>query len=218
MSNDASRIALFLDETKRLLGELDFASIAAAKEILLDCYRQRARVYTMGNGGSASTAQHFACDLAKYVIPHGQRPFDVRCLTDNVPLYTAWANDAEREEVFANQMRGLLTPDDAVLAVSVHGGTGFSADLVRAIRHANEVGSRTIALVGFDGGILHRECTCSILVPVQSTPQTEGIHLVIEHLLMHLIKEDLAPLNPKKALVGNTPAPSGAVLRSRIRG
>jgi D-sedoheptulose 7-phosphate isomerase len=192
MPPDAARIASFLDETKRLLGELSFASIAAAKGILLDCYHRRGRVYSMGNGGSASTAQHFACDLAKYVIPGAHRPFDVRCLTDNAPLYTAWANDAEREDVFVNQMRELLTADDVVLAISVHGGTGFSADLVRAVRYANQVGARTIGLVGFDGGVLHRECACSILVPVQSTPQTEGIHLVIEHLLMHLIKEDLA--------------------------
>lgn len=186
------RIGNFLEETKRLLGKLDLPAIGRARQILLECYRRRGRVYTVGNGGSASTAQHFACDLAKYVIPSGERPFDVRCLTDNVSLYTAWANDAEREEVFANQMRGLLTSEDVVLAISVHGGSGFSADLVRAIRYAKEVGAQTIALVGFDGGILHRECDCSILVPVQSTPQTEAIHLVIEHLLMHLIKEDLA--------------------------
>ena len=196
MSTDFPRIAAFLDETKRLLGELDAEAIAAAKRILLECHRRRGRIYTMGNGGSASTAQHFACDLAKYVIPTGQRPFDVRCLTDNVSLYTAWANDAEREDVFANQMRGLLTAEDVVLAISVHGGSGFSADLVRAIRYAREVGARTIALVGFDGGVLHRECECSILVPVDSTPQTEAMHLVIEHLLMQLLKEDLAALSP----------------------
>ena len=192
MRPDSTMITSFLDETKRLLGELDVDSIAAAKQILLDCHQRRGRVYTMGNGGSASTAQHFACDLAKYVIPAGQRPFDVRCLTDNVSLYTAWANDAAREDVFANQMRGLLTANDVVLAISVHGGAGFSTDLVQAVRYAAGVGARTIALVGFDGGILHRECTCSILVPVESTPQTEAIHLVIEHLLMHLIKAELA--------------------------
>ncbi|HZJ14378.1 MAG TPA: SIS domain-containing protein, partial [Chthoniobacteraceae bacterium] len=109
MPNDLPRIAAFLDETRQLLGQLDREAIASAKRILLECHQQAGRIYTMGNGGSASTAQHFACDLAKYVIPAGQRPFDVRCLTDNMPLYTAWANDAEREEVFANQMRGLLT-------------------------------------------------------------------------------------------------------------
>jgi D-sedoheptulose 7-phosphate isomerase len=194
MPNDLPRIAAFLDETRQLLGQLDREAIASAKRILLECHQQAGRIYTMGNGGSASTAQHFACDLAKYVIPAGQRPFDVRCLTDNMPLYTAWANDAEREEVFANQMRGLLTANDVVLAISVHGGSGFSADLVRAIRFAREVGARTIALVGFDGGALHRECECSILVPVNSTPQTEAMHLVIEHLLMQLLKEDLAAL------------------------
>ncbi len=192
MADDLSRIGAFLDETKGLLGRLDFSAIAMAKKMLVDCYYRQGRIYTVGNGGSASTAQHFACDLAKYVIPSGQRPFDTRCLTDNAPLYTAWANDAAREDVFVNQMRGLLTADDVLIAISVHGGSGFSADLVRAVRYAKEIGAGTISLVGFDGGIMHRESACSILVPVESTPQTEGIHLVIEHLLMQLIKEDLA--------------------------
>ena len=191
MTTALAPIAAFLDETARLLRQLDQAAIAAAERILQDCYRHRGRVYTMGNGGSASSAQHFACDLAKYVIPSGARPFDVRCLTDNVSLYTAWANDADRADVFVNQLRGLLTANDVVLAISVHGGTGFSADLVRAVRFANEAGAKTISLVGFDGGILHQESTCSILVPVESTPQTEAIHLVIEHLLMSLIKDEL---------------------------
>lgn len=185
-------INAFLEETVALLHRLDQAAIERARQILLGCYRQHGRVHTMGNGGSASTAQHFACDLAKYVIPDGARPFDVRCLTDNVSLYTAWANDAERADVFVNQLRGLLASRDVVLAISVHGGKGFSADLVRAVRYANGVGAATIALVGFEGGLLHQEATCSILVPVESTPQTEAIHLVIEHLLMHLLRHDLA--------------------------
>ena len=194
MSADTQAINDFFNETTRLLQRLDTAAISRAKQILLDCYKRKGRVYTLGNGGSASTAQHFACDLAKYVIPDGQRPFDVRCLTDNVSLYTAWANDADRTEVFVNQLRGLLTPEDVVLAISVHGGTGFSADLVRAVAYANEVGATTISLVGFDGGVLHRQSTCSVLVPVDSTPQTEAIHLVIEHLLMSLIKDELAKI------------------------
>ena len=185
-------IADFLRQTAQLLGQLDQAAIARARDLLLDAYRREARVFTAGNGGSASTAQHFACDLAKYVIPPGARPFDVRSLTDNVSLYTAWANDAAREDVFANLMRGLLKPEDVLILISVHGGAGFSGDLVRALRYANQVGARTISLVGFDGGTLHRESTCSILVPVDSTPQTEALHLVIEHLLMHALKDALA--------------------------
>ena len=107
-------------------------------------------------------------------------------------LYTAWANDEAREDVFVNQMRGLLQPGDLAILISVHGGKGFSSDLVHALRFAREVGSATIALGGFDGGVLHQDATCSILVPVDSTPQTEGMHLVIEHLLMDLLRSRLA--------------------------
>ena len=196
MQEPLLKIAEFLEETIRLLKQLDRSAILRAEQILLDCYHRRGRVYTLGNGGSASTAQHFACDLAKYVVPEGGRPFDVRCLTDNIALYTAWANDAEREDVFVNQLRGLLSPEDVVLAISVHGGTGFSADLVRAVRYARQVGAATISLVGFDGGLLHRESTCSIRVPIESTPQTEALHLVIEHLLMSLIRDALAGDQP----------------------
>jgi D-sedoheptulose 7-phosphate isomerase len=191
-----SMIDEFLQQTSLLLQRLDRGQIAKARDLLLDCYRRRGRVFAAGNGGSASTAQHFACDLSKYVIPEGERPFDIRCLTDNVSLYTAWANDAARDDVFVNQMRGLLQPDDILILISVHGGTGFSGDLVHALRYANEVGAKTISLVGFDGGALHRESACSILVPVESTPQSEAIHLVIEHLLMHLIKTELAQGEP----------------------
>jgi len=184
-------IAEFLQQTVRLLQQLDQSAIAKARDILLECYRAKNRVFIAGNGGSASTAQHFACDLSKFVIPDGCRPFDARCLTDNIALYTAWANDADREQVFVNQLRGLLQPKDVLILISVHGGTGFSSDLAHALRYANQIGAQTISLVGFDGGILHRESTCSILVPVESTPQTEAIHLVVEHLLMDELKREL---------------------------
>ena len=191
MNAASDPIGNFLEETRRLLRELDTQALARARDVLLDCYRRGGRVFTLGNGGSASTAQHFACDLAKFVIPPGQRPFDARCLTDNVSLYTAWANDAERADVFVNLMRGLLGPGDVVIACSVHGGKGFSADLARAVKFANETGASTISLVGFDGGIMGRDSTVSILVPAASTPQVEAIHLVIEHLLMSLLKQAL---------------------------
>jgi D-sedoheptulose 7-phosphate isomerase len=182
----------FLQETCRLIQRLDQTAIARARDILLACYRSSGRVFTAGNGGSASTAQHFACDLAKFIIPAGTRPFDARCLTDNIALYTAWANDAAREDVFVNQMRGLLKRGDVLILISVHGGKGFSGDLVRAARYAREIGAATISLVGFDGGLLHQESDCSILVPADSTPQTEALHLVIEHLLMDELKRELA--------------------------
>jgi D-sedoheptulose 7-phosphate isomerase len=191
MPDTVTTIDSFLKQTCDLVGKLDQAAIARARDLLLTCYHRGGRIFTLGNGGSASTAQHFACDLSKFVIPPGQRPFDARCLTDNISLYTAWANDADRADVFVNLLRGLLQRGDVVIACSVHGGTGFSADLARAVHFANESGAGTISLVGFDGGVMHRESTVSILVPVASTPQVEAIHLVIEHLLMSQLKQAL---------------------------
>ncbi len=192
MPKTASTIDAFLQQTCDLLHQLDQVAIARACELLLDCYQRNSRVFTLGNGGSASTAQHFACDLAKFVVAPGQRPFDARCLTDNVSLYTAWANDADRADVFVNLLRGLLQAGDVLIACSVHGGTGFSADLARAVHFANESRASTISLVGFDGGVMHRESTVSILVPIASTPQVEAVHLVVEHLLMSQVKLALA--------------------------
>ena len=96
MNSPVEEIGAFMEETCGLLRRVDAQAIARARDLLLDCHRRGGRVFTLGNGGSASTAQHFACDLSKFVIPEGQRPFDTRCLTDNVSLYTAWANDAEQ--------------------------------------------------------------------------------------------------------------------------
>lgn len=186
--NSDDPLESFLGETARLLPRLDRPALRQARDLLLECHRRRQRVFTIGNGGSASTAQHFACDLAKFAVPPGTRPFDARCLTDNVSLYTAWANDAERADVFVNLLRGVASPGDLLIACSVHGGSGFSADLVRAVRFANAAGLSTLSLVGFDGGVLHRESTVSILVPIDSTPQVEAVHLVVEHLLVVLVK------------------------------
>jgi D-sedoheptulose 7-phosphate isomerase len=199
MSEATRWINDYLAETARLLDRLDREAIARAADLLLACHARQGRVWTLGNGGSAATAQHFACDLAKFVVPPGGRPFDTRCLTDNVSLFTAWANDAAHEDVFANQMRGLLQPVDIAILISVHGGKGFSGDLVNGLRYARQVGAATIALVGFDGGVLHQESTCSILVPIDSTPQTEGMHLVIEHLLMDRLRQCLAEKGPAHA-------------------
>jgi len=152
MSENGDSISSFLDETCRLIQQLDKKAILRGRDLLLDCYRRGGRVFTAGNGGSASTAQHFACDLAKFVIPPGQRPFEALCLTDNVSLYTAWANDADRADVFVNLLRGRLNAGDVLIACSVHGGKGFSADLARATRFVNESQASTLSLVGFDGG------------------------------------------------------------------
>ncbi len=80
---------------------MPFDTLVSAAELLLDCYRRGSTVFILGNGGSAATASHFACDLAKGTRTSGLPAFRVMPLSDNMPLLTAWANDTSYDRVSA---------------------------------------------------------------------------------------------------------------------
>ena len=92
--------------------------LARAADLLLDCRDRGATVFMFGNGGSAATASHIACDLAKGTRTDGVAPFRVMALTDNVPLMTAWGNDTAYERIFAEKCPPLIRPGDVVVAVA----------------------------------------------------------------------------------------------------
>src|ERR1700716_1903989 len=117
-------IGEFLTLSQRTLDRLDQQVLEAIIGRLMAAWRQGRTVFVMGNGGSASTATHFAADLAKYTISPGKPRFKVLCLTDNVPLVSAWTNDGGFNSIFVEQMAPWLEPDDVLVGFSVHGGSG----------------------------------------------------------------------------------------------
>ena len=173
--------------------------VERAIEILLAAREADRTVFAMGNGGSASTAQHFVCDLAKAAIVPGERRFKVVGLGDNPPLVSAWTNDSGFGSVFAEQLEPWLGPGDVVVAFSVHGGSGegdagpWSQNLVRAVALAKERGARTIGFSGFDGGALEQLCDVCLTVPTSDellgTPLVESYHLVLQHLVTLAVRE-----------------------------
>src|SRR5271165_1642181 len=98
----------YFQELSALLERLPFAIIDAVAEALCDAYRREHTVFVFGNGGSAALASHSACDLGKGTVRNGNRRFRVLSLTDNVPLMTAWANDASYDDIFAEQLTPLI--------------------------------------------------------------------------------------------------------------
>jgi D-sedoheptulose 7-phosphate isomerase len=149
-------------------------------DALWDTYERDGTIIICGNGGSAATASHFACDLAKWTARPGVRRVRALALTDNVPLMTAYSNDQSYTDVFVEQLIGLYRPGDLVFAIS---GSGNSPNVLRAISWANELHIPTVGITGFDGGQLARIVRHSLRVDNHSMPQVEDAHSVVCHAL-----------------------------------
>jgi D-sedoheptulose 7-phosphate isomerase len=154
--------------------------LESAAEVLLACHRRGGTVFVLGNGGSAATASHFVCDLAKGTRTDGLPAFRVLSLTDNVPLMTAWANDTSYDRVFAEQLSALVRPGDVLVAISA---SGNSSNVLAATRVARQLDAATIALTGQSGGRLGRLAELTIRVPARAIEQVEDAHLAIAHSL-----------------------------------
>lgn len=175
------------------------AEIRWAVDVLYDCWRSGGVVFAAGNGGSASTATHLACDLAKATIVPGRQRLKTVSLADNIPLNSAWTNDSGFASVFAEQLEPWLTEKDVLVALSVHGGSEegdagpWSQNLPRAVALARQRGARVIGLSGFGGGALARSADVCIVVPIDTeplgTPLVESWHVVVHHLLCVALRE-----------------------------
>ena len=196
--DNRSFIQNYLEEACRVTRLISVDDVDKAIELLLETWRSGNNVFTCGNGGSASTATHIACDLAKTVAPPGKRGFKVECLNDNIPLVLALVNDDGFDNLFSEQLKTKAQKGDVLICISVHGGSGkdkaglWSQNLLKAMDYMRENGGRTIGLSGFDGGAMKDLADVSIVVPVDSTPHVESFHLVLEHLICSCLKERLA--------------------------
>lgn len=175
----------FLVEHEKAVNALDLEAIESAAKILLETYCDGKHVFIFGNGGSASTASHMACDLGKgtllRVYDEGERRLRVTALTDNAALLTAYANDLSFDEIFVQQLRNLLGEGDVAIAIS---GGGNSPNVIKAIEYAKKCGAKTIGLLGFGtGGKLGKLVDCAIAVKSKHYGPIETIHSLIAHMI-----------------------------------
>jgi D-sedoheptulose 7-phosphate isomerase len=181
-----------LESITRRISQEDIESVV---ELLHKAWKEGRQVFLAGNGGSAPTATHFTCDLAKFTSVEGQKRFRAISLVDNVPLVSALTNDLGWENVYVEQLKSLMREGDVFVAISVHGGSGadaaglWSQNLLKAAKFVKENGGKVVGLAGFDGGALKQIADACIVVPIDSTPQVEGFHSVLSHLICARLRE-----------------------------
>lgn len=199
--DDRDYIARYFDTLESIMHSISREDIERAIELLFEAWQREATVYIMGNGGSAGTATHFVCDLAKVTIVPGKKRFKVLGLTDNVPLVSAWTNDSGFGSIFAEQLEPWLKEGDVLIGLSVHGASGegdaglWSQNLVRAMRLAKERGAHIIGFSGFGGGAIKEMADVCVVVPINSeplgTPLVESFHVVLHHLICTALRRKI---------------------------
>ena len=179
----------YLDELVSSIENLPFDKIEEIVGVLKEAYRKGSHVFIMGNGGSASTASHMVCDLAKGTHVKGKKRFKAIGLTDNVPLLTAWSNDVSYEDIFKAQLENLIETGDVVIVFT---GSGNSPNILKAVKYANSAGAVTVGFTGFNGGKLKDLAQTALVVPSNSMQQVEDMHMLLEHLICLSVLEKLS--------------------------
>lgn len=180
------QVTNYIAELQTTMGRLPRELIAQVIEILHDARMSGRQIFIMGNGGSASTATHFVCDLAKNTRRSGQPHFRVIGLTDNMAIFSAYANDEGYDQVFSQQMANLINPTDIVIGISA---SGNSPNVLNGIEEAKKHNATTIAFTGFTGGKLGPMADINIHVDSNIIEHVEDIHLMLEHMIVKALKD-----------------------------
>lgn len=179
--NDIKR---YIEMEKQVLDSLSVEEINDVMNILENARLTGKRIFICGNGGSASTASHLECDFNKGISYDQEIKYDIECLSDNVPMMMAIANDIGYDDIFVVPLKNKLKVGDIVIGIS---GSGNSENVIRAFEYANKLGADTIAFTGYSGGRLREMSKYNIHVAVDNMQITEDVHLFLNHMMMYIL-------------------------------
>ena len=170
----------FFEENKEtiLAASLDVARSFARGRKLLVC----------GNGGSATDAQHVAVEFMHPVIV-GRKALPAVCLTNDMAMVTAVANDVGFDDVFTRQIIALGREGDVLLGISTSGNSG---NLARAFQTARRMKLLTVGFAGGDGGRMEEMRGAGLLdfcltVPTSSIHRVQETHVALYHIMWDMV-------------------------------
>ena len=164
-------------------------AVVAAAQILAGVLKSGGKILLFGNGGSAADAQHLAAEFVNRLMVE-RPPLAALALTTDTAILTAVANDYDFLQVFAKQVRALGRPGDLALGLST---SGDSPNVVEGLQAARELGLKTLALSGRDGGPVAAAAELALIVPSWNTPRIQEVQITIGHVLCDLVDFILYP-------------------------
>ena len=172
----------YLTRLKYILDDIDAEVVSDIIDELELTLVNKSRIYIIGNGGSSATASHMVNDLGAGLRRRDIVNFDVMSLGDNSPVVSAIANDIGYENIFFMQMKGLINPNDIVIAISC---SGDSPNIVKAVDYAKDLGCKIIGITGFDGGYLKviSDISFHINAPKNEYGLVEDVHMILDHII-----------------------------------
>lgn len=194
-------VPAYLGELSATIQDIPIPAIDSLIRVFLQAYDRGRTIFLFGNGGSAALASHMTCDLGKGTVPRTGRRLRVLALTDNVALITAWANDTQYENIFAEQLENLLQPGDVACAIS---GSGNSPNILAALSFARRKAAITAGITGFQGGKMKALCDVCVVVPSVNMQIIEDLHLAIAHSVFRAVQHEIEEINRTSA---NVPLP-----------
>ncbi len=145
------------------------------------------KLFFFGNGGSAADAQHLAAEFVnRYVMD--RPPLPAIALTTETSILTSVSNDLAFNEIFAKQLRALGKEGDVAIGITT---SGNSPNIIKAFEVAKEMGIKTVALTGSNGGIAANMADFPLIVPSSSTPRIQETHILIGHILCEMVEHYL---------------------------
>ena len=184
-----SKVQEYISGLTDCLNELSPHDIEEVAGIIVDAWKKGKQVFVMGNGGSATTASHFARDLQIGTASVGKPRVRACSLADSIACITALANDVDYSAIFEEQLVGQLDEGDVVVGITC---SGNSPNVLRAVEYAGRNGATTIGVIGFGGGKLKGMVDKSIVLSSTDYRRVEDAHLGVAHIISFLVEERIA--------------------------
>lgn len=176
----------YRERLAKALGSVADSDVNVVTSILSEARSSGARVWLVGNGGSATTADHLATDLLRCTDASGI-PLRATSLCSNQGIVTATANDWGYEYVFTRQLQVLASSGDILISISA---SGNSPNVVEAMKWAKTTSIVTVGLTGFDGGAVRTLADVSVHVSsaMGDYGVVEDVHLTICHMVAESLR------------------------------